>query len=208
MALGEYAGYLFEFDDETGETSGNGIALAAEVRKMLLAEANSPEAIADGKWKMTMPFDPRGEKIRINIFSNPSSNIDHMLINNLSIDTRFLSPFTESVLAGGFYYQNQGIDAQGVKVRIPESILEDSKKGIKYGFNIRFRLGEMMVDNTMREVDPDELLFVNLSNDFLPTPPFPAGNQVIISIESETGPFDLSFDNFLESDNSLVFALS
>ncbi len=201
LESGEYAGYLFEFDDETGVSSGQGLALAGEVRRKLLEQANTPEAIEQGEWRMTFPFDPKGERIRV---WHARRTVDSIAINGLPPETKFRSPFLEPLLVK--WYIHQGSESIGFF--FPNSLLEESKQEINYGVNYHYvSAKDLRVDNFGREVSFDEILFSDIGEKNLPTPPFPAGCQIVIAGGSLSGPIDFSMNRILMVDQAPVFGL-
>jgi hypothetical protein len=202
---GAYAGYLFAFDDQTGETSGQGLALAAEVRRVLLTRANSPEAIAHGNWKMTFPFDPHGAGVEIGYFEK--LGLHAIVVNGLDPDTKFWSPFLESTIASSSNYSTQGVDAAGLTIRIPELLLQNHLRGINLGITIYSRRAEALVQNTETTVEFGELLVTRITVNLLPNPPFPESTQVVMNSNSLEGSKDLRLDRILEVDGSPVFGL-
>jgi len=201
LEVGEYAGYLFEFDDETGISSGRGIALAKEVRRKLLEQANTPEAIEKGEWRMTFNFDPKGERIRVWHFGRL---VDNIAISGLPTEVKFRSPFVEQVLAKWYLSKT----SHSVGIFVPESLLKKSERGINYGIQFSYVLeGTVNVDNFGRKVGFDEVLFTNISKENLPSPPYSAGSQLAICGGSLRGPVNFPLSRILMVDKSPVFSL-
>ncbi|MGI6278260.1 MAG: twin-arginine translocation signal domain-containing protein [Patescibacteria group bacterium] len=201
MKEGEYAGYLFEFDDETSVSSGQGLVLAGEVRRRLLEQANTPEAIERGEWRMTFPFDPKGEGITIRHIKITVNSIG---IANLPNRVEFRSPFIEAVLAKRFFHQTR----DSVGLWIPENLLADSQKGINYSLGFTFVSAEKVtMDNFGRKVNFDELIFANIDNSYLSHPSVSSDNQIIITGGSLRGPIDFSVNRILMIDDAPVFSL-
>lgn len=208
MAAGAYAGYLFEFDDQTGETSGGGLALAQEVRRVMLTKANRrPEAIAEGEWVMTMPFDPLGEEIEIDYFDKRGTRF--LVINKLNSDIKFRLPFLEGSLVRHSQYNSQGVDAQSIGIDIPSSLLRSDLLNRNTSLILYFRsANEVAVERFETRVNFDEVIFSGFNNDTLPKPPFDEGIQVAITVNNLNGSLGFSLKNILKIDNFLIFNLN
>lgn len=201
LESGEYAGYLFEFNDETGISSGQGLALAGEVRKKLLEQANTPEAIEQGEWRTTFPFDPRGERIRI----REVGDHNNLAINGLSSNIKVRSPFIESTEAK--YYSNRSLH---VNLYVPNNLLIDSKKDTNYKVAYYFPSAETVtVDNAGRTVGFNELLFSGIGDSYVKGLPsyFPSDIQILITAGNRNAAINLSLSRFLMVDQAPVFGL-
>jgi hypothetical protein len=201
LESGEYAGYLFEFNDETGVSSGKGLVLAGEVRRKLLEQANTPEAIERGEWRMTFPFDPRGERIRI----REVGDHNNIAINGLSSNIKVRSPFIESTEAK--YYSNRSLH---VNLYVPNNLLIDSKKDTNYKVAYYFPSAETVtVDNAGRTVGFNELLFSGIGDSYVKglPPYFPSDIQILITAGNRNAAINLSLSRFLMVDQAPVFGL-
>lgn len=188
MAAGAYAGYLLEFDDQTGETSGYGVALAAEVRRLLLKQTNGQMSTGTERWKMTFPFDPKGEKIRTGSWRK--LGLPAVAVSGLDAGTAIVSPFVENVLAEGVQ-DSQGRAFQCVSSSVPEPYLTPTKKVINYSVWVCFCSCQTSIDSTFRSVGYDETLMYGISPEAPPNPPFELASQVVFSTASLKGSFDL-----------------
>jgi len=174
LEAGEYAGYLFDFDDETGVSCGKGIALAAEVRKKLLEEVNTPEEIEKGNWKTTFNFDPKGERIRVKKWEPLAYSL--LAIDGNFAGTKFVSPFTEEVLAKLYFHSNIG--SWTVGIFMPENLLNSSQHNINYALSFQFKSAEnITIDNAGRRVNFNEPIFESVG-EYLPSPAYPGGKFI------------------------------
>jgi len=63
------------------------------------------------------------------------------------------------------------------------------------------------MDNSGRQVSFDELLFADIGDKYLPTPPFPPKCQIFITEGSLSGPVNFSMNQILMVDKAPVFVL-
>ena len=200
LEAGEYAGYLFNFNDETGISSGKGMALAVEVRRVLLNQANTPEAIANEEWKITLPFDPRGETFNMKEVGTYSD----IALSGLPPDTIFRSSFINE--ASTISYSVPGTYV-AISVEIPEELLLESKQNKNYALVYYLvSASNIIPDNySHKTVNFDDLVFSGIGESYLPAT-FPNNSQIILTSGSLEGPFNLS-NHCLEIDKAKVFAL-
>lgn len=203
---GEYAGYLFEFDDETGTSSGQGLALASEVRRKLLEKTNTSEAIEKDQWRMAFNFDPRGERIKI--WEEGSDKTFYWVeIGGLPSTAKFRSPFIEQTRA--IWSPQRGFYA--ISIDTPENLLEKHLRGANHGLSFLIKSAQEinLGDWGARQVSFDEIIFTEIEKEGL----FSRGisinseSQIIFTASSLMGPHSFSLERILRVDQALVFSL-
>lgn len=212
---GEMAGYVIPL--ETGETvqegimgevkfnKGVGLVLEDRVILNLLSQANSPEAIKQGKWKMVLNFDPRDSHLRI-WETSPNGITYSLSLSGISGKVEFVYPFPDRAIAWRAFRKDK--DFEKVGFWLPKELVAEGGK-VSLGFY--FLAGDInvkLLDYSEREVEFRELLFTNVGTNVLSVPPFPQGSQFVIAAGSPEKARSISLKNIFSVDGAPVFMMA
>jgi len=198
LEVGVYAGEKIEYNH--GEETG--VVLVPAVVKVLMEQANTPEAIAAGNWKIPFPLDARKETglaIENWFLSRPTYTLGFFRIMGLSQEARFVSPFLEQRIVDHAFSPALGPD---VSLEFPK-VLSNEKWFLVFtrpeqsnfareGEAVRF--GDPILWSLRGEIDETNV---------------PIGTQVLVWVSptSLTGDLDIT-DNILEIGGGKVFLAS
>lgn len=210
---GEIAGKITSFNVarnvESSEAASaktektGGIILHPNIVKSLFLAANTPEALAAGKWKIPL-FFVGAEKYTILEVNNKLGfalefkDIPEDVLKNVQI----VSPYPEN---SAFSFTKKGAKGEimhGIGLSPADSFVPEV--GINWGVGVYYGEGKTPLKNYEVRVAYDESLVYDLSDAKLPSPPFAKGIQLCLTIGTLQGGRNIGLDNLLSLDGYIV----
>lgn len=202
LEVGEYAGETINYT--LNNEAALGVVLTPEVVRVLMEEANTPEAISAGEWKIPFPLDARGEEnLRIEAVKDPeywdTYQYRWFAVGGLSPQAVFIAPFMQAEARTSGY--SPSFEALATNVFIPFYETEwrlvfaypEGSNALIGGFNTEVSLGQAVLSGITTE---------------LKGPKAPSGSQVIILMGPEEAKVeddeDIT-DNILKVGGSNIF---
>lgn len=205
MKEGDYAGYLFEFEAANADrvVPRKGIALTTKIREKMVSDVNTTEAIARGEWKMTMPFNPLGERIVIYEGKNVA-NMGYLRLDNISKEIKFRNPLFEQTMGYIYTQQKEGYSLSILSIDIPPSLCSGDKN-----LTFLFLDADSNLNSIDRKIYPGEVLFSNINQEKLPSSKYAGIQQMRIMISDLSVGADCGLGRFLKTkdDQAYVFML-
>lgn len=171
----------------------DGVALVGAVIRLLSSLANTPATVADERWRIPLPLDPRGVARAVTIFDAQGEGTWYVGVRELSSDVAFVSPFINDVTvveatstAGGVATELDYFPASLSALRRALVISHFGELHVRARQIVK--LGEVIVDHC--------------GGGF--AAPFRPGTQVAITVGGRRAPVDISLGSILEVDGQKV----
>jgi len=162
----------------------------------MLLEANNPEAIAKGEWKIPFNFDPLNNNIKI---WQVAGQRYYFAMNGISPEVSFSSPFLGTTPS--LYTEFDG--CAGISMDVPENLLRDEYKGINYGLAISFKNGQTSINYNGSNISYSEKILFNVAGK-LPER-YPVNSEVVFIIGTLEGGKNIDYSNILRIDDKFIF---
>ena len=171
-----------------------------KVLARLTEQANTPEEIKKGNWKIALPFQP-GPETRMWELTFPDyiGNQPYVVVNGLPATNEIVNPFPKTLVK---QYKHTG--SQSVGLWLPESIVP--QKNINWGLDLGFNSAQLIAtDNRGKYMEQGAVLVTNISGNV----PSSWGDNVQLTLASGskigTKNFSLQ-DNVIQVRGAFVFA--
>lgn len=208
---GVYAGKFIPNAVKIEGTASIGIIAISSLKEIerLTIQANTPEKVSKGEWKIPLPiiFSNKIQEGPIEINENiHSSGIHEIYMRNISPSTKFISPFPQNtkdpqINTKAALYKGQGFNAIGIM--FPDFM--SPEVGVNWSIQILFAKGTTSMVNTLQPISLGQEILSDVSGT-IPSPPL-SNNQTQIVLDGATknGGGNLGLKNLIMFNGSPVF---